>query len=301
MEARPVGGTGPPEVSVVLPARDEAAGLPAVLRGVTEALAGAGISHEIVVVDDGSADGTGEAARKAGARVLRHPLPLGNGAAVKAGIRAARGEVVALMDADGQHDPADLPRLLAALGGEWAMVVGARTAGHAGLHRALANRIYAALASHVAGVRIPDLTSGYRVLRRDAAKKYLYMLPNTFSYPSTLTLAFLRSGRPVRFEPIRAHPRAGSSKIRLLADGSRFFLIILRVATSFAPLRVFLPASFLCFLAAGADYAYWWWTMGFPEFKNGAQLLCLLGALLFALGLLAEQIASLRFDRSEED
>jgi glycosyltransferase involved in cell wall biosynthesis len=291
----------PPAVSVVIPAKDEAEGLPAVLEGVASALRGAGFTHEILVVDDGSSDGTGDAARKAGARVIRHPFSLGNGAAVKAGIRAARGDVVALLDADGQHDPADLPRLLKALGDDYAMVVGARTGGFgAGPHRAFANRVYAALASHVAGVHIPDLTSGFRVVRRDAARRFLYMLPNTFSYPSTLTLSLLRSGRPVRFEPVTARRRKGTSKIRLLRDGSRFFLIIISVATSFAPLRVFLPASLLCFLAAGADYAYWRMRDGIFEFKNGAQLLCVLGALLFFLGLLSEQIASLRFDRSEE-
>jgi glycosyltransferase involved in cell wall biosynthesis len=289
-----------PRVSVVIPARDEAEGLPAVLEGVKAALDGARVPFEIVLVDDGSSDGTGEAARKAGARVLRNPYSMGNGAAVKAGIRASRGEIVVLMDADGQHDPADLPRLLEALGEEWAMVVGARTGGFgAGIHRGIANRIYAALASYVSGVRIPDLTSGYRAVRREAARKFLYMLPNTFSYPSTLTLALLRSGRPVRFLPVKAHRRKGTSKIHLLRDGSRFFLIILRVATAFSPLRVFLPASLLCFAAGLAIYIHKW--KDAPLLTNGIQLLWVLGALLFFLGLLAEQVASLRFDRSEED
>ncbi|NUN53075.1 MAG: glycosyltransferase family 2 protein [Planctomycetaceae bacterium] len=295
------GGAAAPQVSVVIPARDEAAALPGVIAGVREALDRAGRTHEIVVVDDGSSDGTGDLARRAGARVLRHPYSMGNGAAVKAGIRASAGSVVALMDADGQHAPGDLLRLLDALGEEWAMVVGARVSGHAGLHRALANRIYSALASHVSGVPIPDLTSGFRVVRREAARKFLYMLPNTFSYPSTLTLALLRSGRPVRFVPIEARPRTGTSKIRLLADGSRFLLIILRVATAFAPLRVFLPASFGAFAAGAAVYAWWWVDGGHPRMTNGIQLLLLLGALLFFLGLLAEQVASLRFDRSEEE
>jgi glycosyltransferase involved in cell wall biosynthesis len=286
-------------VSVVIPARDEAGALPAVLEGVRRALEG--VPHEVVVVDDGSADGTGDAARRAGARVLRHPIPMGNGAAVKAGIRAARGEVVALMDADGQHDPADLPRLLAALEDGWAMAVGARTSGQAGLHRALANRVYAALASYVSGTRIPDLTSGFRVVRRDAARKFVYMLPNTFSYPSTLTLALLRTGRPVRFVPVAARARIGKSKVRVLRDGSRFLWIILRVATSFSPMRVFLPASGLCFLAGAAVYAWYWSQSAGPRLTGGIQLAFVLGAVLFALGLLAEQLASLRFDRTEEE
>ena len=141
------------------------------------------------------------------------------------------------MDGDGQHDPADLPRLIEALGEDWAMAVGARTSGQAGLHRALANRVYCVLASYVSGTRIPDLTSGFRAVRRADARRFLYMLPNTFSYPSTLTLALLRSGRPVRFVPIRALKRAGKSKIRIFKDGSRFFWILLRIATSFSPMR----------------------------------------------------------------
>ena len=287
----------PVRVTVVVPARDEAPGLPGVLEGVRKALAG--VPHEVLVVDDGSVDGTGDLARKAGARVVRHPFPLGNGAAVKAGIREARGEVVALMDGDGQHDPADLPRLLEALGEDWAMAVGARESGQAGLHRALANRVYCVLASYVSGTRIPDLTSGFRAVRRADARRFLYMLPNTFSYPSTLTLALLRSGRPVRFVPIRALKRAGKSKIRIFKDGSRFFWILLRIATSFSPMRVFLPASLA---AAAAGFALYWakWEDG-PRVTNGIQLLWLLGALLFFLGLIAEQLASLRFDRSEAE
>lgn len=284
-------------VTVAVPVFDEEATVGRVLRKVLEG----GLAHEVVVVDDGSSDGTGEIARRAGARVLRHPFALGNGAAVKAGIRAARGRVVALMDADGQHDPADLPRLLEALGEEWVMAVGARTGGFgAGLHRSLANRVYAALASHVAGVPIPDLTSGFRVVRAEAARRFLYMLPNTFSYPSTLTLALLRTGRPVRFVPVKAHRRKGTSKIRVFRDGARFLLIILRVATSFSPLRVFLPASLLAFLAGAAVYGWYWHDAGFPKLTNGIQLLMVLGVLLFFLGLLAEQVASLRFDRSED-
>lgn len=289
----------PIRVSVVIPARDEAAGLPGVLEGVRRALGD--VSHEVVVVDDGSSDGTGEIARRAGARVLRHPLAMGNGAAVKAGIRAARGEIVALMDGDGQHDPADLPRLLQALEEGWAMVVGARTSGQAGLHRAAANAVYAALASYVSGTRIPDLTSGFRVVRRDAARRFVYMLPNTFSYPSTLTLALLRTGRPVRFVPIRALPGSGKSNVRILKDGTRFLWIILRVATSFSPMRVFLPASGLCVLAGAAVYAWYWAGSGSPRLTGGIQLALVLGAILFALGLLAEQLASLRFDRTEEE
>jgi glycosyltransferase involved in cell wall biosynthesis len=291
-----------PRVTVVLPARDEAGAVGAVVEGAHAALTSAGISHEVLVVDDGSTDGTGEAAKAAGARVVRHPLGLGNGAAVKAGIRAARGEIVAMLDADGQHDPADLPRLLSGIDEGYAMVVGARTGGFgAGVHRALANRVYATLASWVASTRIPDLTSGYRVVRTKEARRFLYLLPNTFSYPSTLTLALLRSGHPVKFEPVRARARTGRSKIRVLKDGARFLLIILRIATLYSPLRVFLPASVASFLLGAGIYGFTWWSEGAPRFTNGMQLCLLLGTALFFVALVSEQVAALRFDRSEDD
>ncbi len=296
------GGGAPsaPRISVVIPARNEAGGLPAVLDGLRDVLGTVGPA-EIVVVDDGSTDGTGDLAAARGARVVRRPYGMGNGAAVKAGIREARGDLVALMDADGQHDPADLPRLLAAMDEGTAMVVGARSGDFGGgLHRALANRIYAALATWVAGVRVPDLTSGFRVVRRAEARRFLYLLPNTFSYPSTLTLALLRTGRPVRFVAVTARRRTGKSKIRLLRDGARFLLIILRVATFFSPLRVYLPVS-LGLAAVGLGwYGIRWWLTTWLQFTTGMQLMLLLAAIVFALGLLSEQVAALRFDRSED-
>jgi glycosyltransferase involved in cell wall biosynthesis len=287
-----------PAVSVVIPAKDEAEGIGGVLESIAKSMGNT--SYEVVVVDDGSDDGTGNIARKGGARVLRHPYGMGNGAAVKAGMRAARGGIIALLDADGQHDPADLPRLLARMDEGAAMVVGARTGGFGtGWHRDLANRVYAGLASYVAAVSIPDLTSGYRVMRAADARRFIYLLPNTFSYPTTLTLSFLRTGRPVLFEPIKAHKRKGRSKIRIFSDGVRFMLIILRIATFFSPMKVFLPASVLCFVAGLGLYGWTWMHSVGPQFTNGMQLLLVLGAILFFLALVAEQVASLRFDRSE--
>ena len=288
------------DVSVILPAKNEAAAIGGVLERLHAAMAARGHeTWEFVVVDDGSGDGTADAAAKAGARVVRHPYSMGNGAAIKAGIRAAQGEVLVLMDADGQHAPEDVPALLDALTG-YAMVVGARTRGTGtGPHRSLANGIYNALASYVVNRRVEDLTSGFRAVVAEHARRFVYLLPNTFSYPTTITLAFFRSGLPVRYVPIEAKPRVGRSHISLVRDGTRFLMIILRIATLFSPLRVFLPVSATCFLAGLGWYA-WTWSSA-RRFTNASQLAITLSVILFALALISEQVAALRFDRSERE
>jgi glycosyltransferase involved in cell wall biosynthesis len=287
-------------VTIVIPAMNEAGSV----GSVVEAVRHVGESRvpteswEVLVVDDGSTDGTAEEAERAGARVVRHPHNLGNGAAVKAGLRNAGGEIVVLMDADGQHDPADIPRLLDPLDEGYDMVVGARRKGSGALHRNLANGIYNLLASYVTARRIPDLTSGFRAMRTAVVRRFLYLLPNTFSYPTTITLSYLKAGHPVTWVPIEAAKRVGRSKIRLLRDGSRFFLIILRITTLFSPFKVFFPLS-LATLLAGAGY-YLYTYLRFHRFTNFGQLLLVLAVILFALSLISEQIAQLRFDRSED-
>ncbi len=287
------------KVSIILPALNEAGPLARVLEelsGLARSREGKEL-FEIVVVDDGSTDGTAQVAAAAGARVVRHPYNIGNGAAVKAGIRAAGGEIVVLMDADGQHRPEEVLALLAALD-HHAMAVGARRGGdHASLGRRLANALYNRLAGYVTGRRIPDLTSGFRAIRADVARRFVYLLPNTFSYPTTLTLACFKTGLPVAYVPIAARKREGKSKIRLLKDGSRFFLIILKIATFFSPFRVFFPLSLLSALSGLGYYAYTYVTE--RRFTNMAALLLMQSVILFALALISEQIAQLRFDRSE--
>lgn len=284
-------------LSVVVPAKNEAASIGGLVTELRNRLADLrGVTFEIVVVDDGSSDGTGAVARECGAHVVRHAESLGNGAAIKRGIREAACDWILLMDADGQHPPHVVPSLIEAAE-EHDMVVASR-GGRGGVwYRNLANRAYNGLASYVTSRRIPDLTSGFRILRADVAKSLVYLLPNTFSYPTTLTLALLRCGYSVGFAPFEVRPRSGKSHIRLVQDGSRFVLIILKIATFFAPLRVFLPVAAAMAALGLGWYAYTWLATG--RFTNMAALLITQATVLFAIGLVSEQVAALRFERIE--
>ncbi len=283
----------PEQTSVVIPAYNEAHAV----ADVVAALRGAAAWHEILVVDDGSGDGTGEAARAAGATVVRHPYNKGNGAAVKSGIRAATGEYILIIDADGQHPPADALRLVSRLG-EYDLVVGARAdATQATWARRLGNAALNRLASYLTGRTIPDLTSGFRAAGRAPLREFLHLLPNGFSTPTTTTLSFVKAGYNVRFEPVEARRRTGRSKINLLGDGTRFLLIVLKIVTLFSPLRVFLPVSLASF-ALGAGYAAW--TIATQSHvTNSSVLLIMLGVLVFLIGLVSEQVAALRFERRD--
>jgi len=274
----------PRETSVVIPAFDEEAGIEAVVRG----LAAHGF-REVLVVDDGSTDATASRAEAAGARVVRHPYNKGNGAAVKTGIRQAHGDYVLLLDADGQHDPADVVRLLEPAG-RYDMVIGARSARDQTRVRALGNAVFNALASWLSGRPIPDLTSGFRVARRERLLEILPLLPNGFSYPTTSCLAFLKAGLNVAFVPIQARARVGTSKIRPLRDGVRFLLIILKIVTLYSPLKVFFPIAAGAFLL-GAGYGIWN-VLAHGKIPMGSALLIQLAVVVFLFGLISEQIAS---------
>ena len=282
------------EISIVIPVFNEAAGL-AELLGKIHALKL--VQAEVIVVDDGSSDGSAEVALAAGAHVIRHPYNIGNGAAVKSGIRAAQGRLIVLMDGDGQHKPADIPQLLAEAG-KYHMVVGARAKGSKlRFHRNVANSVYNLFASYVTKFTVQDLTSGFRVLSRRDTLRFIDLLPNTFSYPTTLTLAFLRSGLTVKYVPIQTLYRSGQSKITLVTDGVRFFLIIAKIATLFSPFRVFLPVSIMFFLAGMANYAYTYYTE--HRFTNMSALMFTAAVIVFMLGLISEQIALLRMERQQ--
>ena len=278
------------QTSVVIPAFNEAASIAAVVRD----LASAAHWLEILVVDDGSTDETGAQAAAAGARVIRHPYNKGNGAAVKSGIRQATGLYILVADADGQHRPADAARLVSHLDA-YDLVIGARS-GHtqAGLARRLGNAALNAIATYLTQQPIPDLTSGFRAARRECLLEFIHLLPNGFSTPTTTTLAFMRAGYSVRFEPVEAAPRVGLSKIRLGADGFNFFLILLKVITIFSPLRIFAPLSAAAFLL-GAGYGVWT-IVTQSHVTNSSVLLILVSVVILLVGLVSEQISSLRIE-----
>lgn len=277
--------------SIIVPVFNEAENLGRLLERLEAAMPE---ESEILVIDDGSTDGSGEIAKAKGARVIRHPYNIGNGAAVKTGIRAARGATLILMDGDGQHPPEDIPRLVAAAAG-YDMVVGARAKGSRWrMHRYLANWIFNRIASYVTKFTVKDLTSGFRLLRREYALRFIDLLPNEFSYPSTLTLAFLRSGLTIKYIPVHSLYRSGQSKISLVSDGLRFLLIIAKIATLFAPLRVFLPVSGFFFLAGAGYYVYTYVTEG--RFTNMAVFLLTTAVIIFMMGLVSEQIAIFRME-----
>ena len=279
--------------SVILPAKNESEGLRRTLPRLLEVLPGA----EIIVVDDGSTDDTAAIAAEHGARVVSSPYSMGNGAAVKRGARAATRDVLVFMDADGQHDPAHIPGLLARLAEGYDMVVAARDgSGQASLGRGLANRFYNRLASWMTGHRVLDLTSGFRVVRAERFVEFLHLLPNGFSYPTTSTMAFFRSAYPVAYVPVRVDARVGTaSHIRPLKDGIRFLLIIFKIATLYSPLKLFAPVGAGFFLL-GAGY-YTWTFIAHGRFTNMSALLLSAAVIVFLIGLVSEQITSLIYRR----
>jgi glycosyltransferase involved in cell wall biosynthesis len=282
------------KISIVIPVLNEGGSIGDLVLEVHELYPMA----EILVVDDGSKDDTPARARQAGARVISHPYNIGNGAAVKTGIRNATGDILVFMDGDGQHDPKEIQSLVACLP-TYDMAVGARrVSGQASIFRCSGNAFFNWMASYVAKFPIKDLTSGFRAVKAPVAKRFLYLLPNSYSYPTTLTLGLLRTGLSVKFVSITARKRiSGKSRIRIVKDGVRFFMIILKICTLYSPMRIFLPASFGLFVLGFARYAYTYITQHL--FTNMSALLFISSMIVFMMGLISEQICQMRYDKTE--
>jgi glycosyltransferase involved in cell wall biosynthesis len=283
------------KLSVILPARNEAAAIGPLLAEISQRLPEA----ELIVVDDGSSDDTAAIANRHDARVISQPYPKGNGAAVKSGARAATGDILVFMDADGQHRPEDIPRLLAKLEEGYDMAVGARgMQDHAGVHRGFANAVFNRLASWMVNHRVDDLTSGFRAVRADHFRRFIYLLPNSFSYPTTCTMSFFRAGFGVAYVPVSMPPRIGRSHIRPFRDGIRFILIIIKIGTLYSPLKLFLPISGAFFATGLGYYAYTYLTT--HRFTNMSALLFTTSVLVFLIGLVSEQITMLTYKDSDQ-
>lgn len=278
--------------SVIIPARNEADGLAKLLPELTHYLPD---GAEIIVVDDGSTDDTASVCKSHQIKIISHPYPKGNGAAIKSGARAATGEILILMDADGQHKPEDIPRLLERFNEGYDMVVGARTSGsQAGVHRAVANDLFSRFASWMVQQPVADLTSGFRVVKANQFRKFLYLLPNGFSYPTTITMSFFRAGFDISYVPIHTPRRStGKSHIRPIRDGVRFMMIIIKVGTLFSPQKLFIPISAAFFWTGLCYYLYTYLTAG--RFTNMSALLFISAIFTFLIGIVSEQISALHY------
>ncbi|HUV50215.1 MAG TPA: glycosyltransferase family 2 protein [Anaerolineae bacterium] len=286
-----------PEISIIIPAFREEKSIAIAVEKVRKVMDGLNRHYEIIVVDDGSDDETANKAKQAGALVISHPYNIGNGAAVKTGIREACGKTLVMLDGDGQHAPEDIPQLLEKLG-HYDMVVGARTdKSERSFGRTIANRIYNRFATYMCKRKIEDLTSGFRVVKANIARLFLNLLPNTFSYPTTITMAVIRSGYSLTYVPIKTSRRTGKSKIKPFKDGPRFFLIILKIATMFSPMRVFLPVSFFMFFL-GLGYGLFKIFVLQQRYGPTSAMLMTVSVVIFMVGLVSEQVAQLRFDRT---
>ena len=281
-------------LTIILPARNEAEGLRRLLPELVTILPDA----EIIVVNAGSTDDTAEICRQYGTKLVTHPYGMGNGAAVKSGARVAQGEILVFMDADGQHQPQDISLLLEKLSNGYDMVVGARNRrSQAGMHRAAANGLYNRLASWMVGQKVADLTSGFRAVRANKFRKFLYMLPNGFSYPTTITMSFFRAGYAVGYVPIHAPKRIGNSHMRIMRDGVRFLLIIFKIGSLYSPLKLFFPISVFFFLLGCGNYLHTYLTL--HRFTNMSALLFITAVIIFLIGLVSEQITMLAYRDSE--
>ena len=290
-------------ISIVIPVYNEEAVIKAFLTDLKSFMKENFETYEILLVNDASSDNTlNEIKDIEGIRIITHPYNKGNGAAVRSGIRNAKKEFVIMLDGDGQHDFKDIIGV-AELLGVYDCVVGARSKSknsEGSLHRNLANYFYNQLATYVTNIKIEDLTSGFRGFKTSVIKKFLYLFPNGFSYPTTSTLAIIKAGYNLKYYPIKAKKRVGTSKIRILRDGFRFLLIIVKVTTLFSPMKIFMPASLL-FVFSGLAHIFYKWILLGEKYTQLSVFLVSMGVLVFLIGLVSEQISTLRYDRVEEE
>ena len=278
------------KISVVMPAKNEEAAIGQTIQKILALQ----MVDEVIVVNDGSTDQTQKVAESVGAIVVTHPYSKGNGAAIKSGARHAHGDIIIFMDADGQHDPMDIPMMLRKIEQGYDLVIGARQKGsQASMGRGIANALYNNLATYMTEHKVEDLTSGFRAVRTEKFREFLYLLPNGFSYPTTSTMAFFRAGYSVTYVPIHAAKRIGKSHISPVKDGIRFFLIIFKIATLFSPLKMFLPLAVLMFLLASTWYGYTLYE--YHRFTNMSALLYTGSVMIFLMGLVSEQITALMY------
>ena len=282
------------KISIVLPAKNESGAIGLTIKKIHQL----NFVDEIIVVNDGSTDNTLKVAESAGAIVISHPYSKGNGAAIKTGARNATGDIIVFMDADGQHDPQDIPHLIEKISEGYDLVVGARQKGsQASLGRGVANALYNNLATYMTEHQVEDLTSGFRAVRADKFREFIYLLPNGFSYPTTSTMAFFRAGYSVAYVPIHAAKRIGKSHIQPIKDGMRFFIIIFKIATLFSPLKMFIPIAVVLSLMATSWYGYTLYEFG--RFTNMSALLYTGSVMIFLMGLISEQITALMYKDSK--
>lgn len=280
------------QLSIVIPAKNESQGLARILPDIRRLHPQA----ELIVVNDGSTDDTPDVAARCGAKVVNHPYSKGNGASIKSGARAASGDVIVFMDGDGQHKPEDIQRLIDRMSLGYDMVVGARSSGsQASRTRWFGNGVYNVVASKVVGHRIPDLTSGFRIVKASLFREFLYLLPNGFSYPTTITMAFFRMGYSVDYLSIIAEERLGKSHIKIVRDGLRFMLIIFKIATLYSPLKLFFPVSVVLFIFGSGHYFYNYLTQA--RYTNMSMTLYMASLIVFLMGLVSEQITALMYKK----
>jgi glycosyltransferase involved in cell wall biosynthesis len=282
-------------ISIIIPAKNECEGLRSILPALCELYP----EYEIIVVDDGSTDDTATVCQSFPVKIVTHNYSKGNGASIKSGARAAAGDIFVFMDADGQHCPDEIPKLLDEIAKGYDMVVGARNMNsHASLARSVANFFYNCFATWVSGHKVLDLTSGFRAVRSDKFRQFLYLLPNGFSYPTTITMALFRAGYSIAYVRVKVIDRIGKSHIRPIVDGLRFLLIIFRIGTLYSPLKFFAPASLLFFITGVGYYTYTYYTLG--RFTNMGTMLFIISILVFLIGLISEQLTMLLYSNSQD-